>query len=78
MSDDRDDRYWNGYWFVSSSRDTEERGHGCSVSLFKIVAIVVVVMLILALILGVEVTWPAVKFLLTVVLIVGGITVLCK
>lgn len=78
MSDDWNNDFWNGYMIGSSEHDTGSGGHGCSVSLFKIVGIAVVVILVLALLLGVEVTAPVMKFLVTVVLFAGGVTLLCK
>ena len=78
MSDDWNDDFWNGYMMGSTEHDTGGRGLGCSLSLFKIVGTAVAVILVLALLLGVEVSGPVLKFLLMVVLFAGGITLLCK
>lgn len=78
MSDDWNNDFWNGYMIGSSEHDTGGGGHGCSLSLFKIVAIAAVVFLVLGVLVGAEVTWPVVKFLFYVVLFAGWVTLMCK
>ena len=78
MSDDWNNDFWNGYMCGSSEHDTGSHGRGCSLSLFKIVAIAAVVFLVLGVLVGAEVTWPVVKFLFYVVLFAGWVTLMCK